>query len=302
MGSLRLSATTFAHSLRRRLDKPAFASVPRDIARRARWVKPELVAEVAFTEVTSDGSLRHPSFQGMREDKRANDVVMEKPRSGAASATATLDPAIGKEIAAAVGVRLTHPDKLLYPGTKVTKSTLVAYYAAVAEKMLPHIQDRPLSLVRDTDGDLQQTFFQKHKLPGMPKAIHDGQLEKVSGKESRILWVDDLAGVIAGVQMNVLEFHVWGSLRQRPSSPHRLTFDIDPDEGLAFSDVKQAALDIRGVLEALGLKSWPLLSGGKGVHVVVPLVPKANWEEAKSFCQDFAELLARTDRRASSPI
>ncbi len=280
---------------KRRLGKPAFASVPRDIARRARWVKPELVAEVAFTEVTSDGSLRHPSFQGMREDKRANDVVMEKPRAAAVPATATLDLAIGREIAAAVGVRLTHPDKLLYPGTQVTKSTLVGYYAAVAEKMLPHIRDRPLSLVRDTDGDLQQTFFQKHKLPGMPKAIHDGQLEKVSGKESRILWVDDLAGLIAGVQMNVLEFHIWGSLRQQPNSPHRLIFDIDPDEGLAFSDVKQAALDIRGVLQALGLKSWPLLSGGKGVHVVVPLVPKANWEEAKSFCQDFAELLARTD-------
>ncbi|TGV68284.1 DNA ligase D, partial [Mesorhizobium sp. M00.F.Ca.ET.158.01.1.1] len=108
-----------------------------------------------------------------------------------------LDPAIGKEIAAAVGVKLTHPDKVMYPGTKVTKAMLAAYYAAVAEKMLPHIQDRPLSLVRDTDGDLQQSFFQKHKLPGMPKAIHDGQLEKMSGKESRILWVDDLAGLIA---------------------------------------------------------------------------------------------------------
>ena len=142
---------------------------------------------------------------------------------------------------------------------------------------------------------LQQTFYQKHKLPGMPKAIHDGQLEKMSGKESRILWVDDLAGLIGGVQMNVLEFHVWGSLRQQPDLPHRMIFDIDPDEGLGFSDVKQAALDIRGVLEALGLQSWPLLSGGKGVHVVVPLVPEADWEEVKSFCQDFAELLARTD-------
>ncbi len=183
----------------------------------------------------------------------------------------------------------------MYPGTKVTKGTLAAYYAAVAEKMLPHIQDRPLSLVRDTDGDLQKTFFQKHKLPGMPKAIHDGQLEKMSGKESRILWVDDLAGLIGGVQMNVLEFHVWGSSCQEPNLPHRMIFDIDPDEGLGFTDVKQAALDIRGVLEALGLKSWPLLSGGKGVHVVVPLVPQADWDEVKSFCQNFAELLARTD-------
>ena len=262
----------------RRLDKPAFASVPRDIARRARWVKPDLVAEVTYAEVTPDGSLRHPSFQGMREDKRADQVVMEMPKSPAAAITAHLDPGIGKEIAGALGVKLTHPDKIMYPGTNVTKATLAAYYAAVAEKMLPHIRDRPLSLVRDTDGDLEKTFFQKHKLPGMPKAIHDGQLEKMSGKDSRVLWVDDLAGLLGGVQMNVLEFHVWGSTRQQPSLPHRMVFDIDPDEGLGFNDVKQAAVDIRGVLEALGLQSWPLLSGGKGVHVVVPLVPKADWE------------------------
>ncbi|MER9874521.1 DNA ligase D [Mesorhizobium sp. M0195] len=280
---------------RRRLEKPAFASVPRDIARRAKWVKPELVAEVTYAEVTPDGSLRHPSFEGIREDKRADQVVMEMPKTPATLGSATIDPGIGKEIAAAVGVKLTHPDKVMYPGTKVTKATLAAYYAVVAEKMLPHIQDRPLSLVRDTDGDLQQTFFQKHRLPGMPKAIHDGQLEKMSGKESRILWVDDLAGLIAGVQMNVLEFHIWGSRRQQPDLPHRMIFDIDPDEGLGFATVKQAALDIRGILEALGLQSWPLLSGGKGVHVVVPLVPLADWDEVKSFCQDFAELLARTD-------
>ncbi|CAG0983836.1 Multifunctional non-homologous end joining protein LigD [Rhizobiaceae bacterium] len=280
---------------KRRLDKPAFASVPRDIARRARWVKPELVAEVTYSEVTPDGSLRHPSFEGMRQDKRADQVVMEVPTAQAAPATANLDPGMGKEIAGALGVTLSHPDKVMYPDTVVTKATLAAYYAAVAEKMLPHIQDRPLSLVRDTDGDLQKTFFQKHKLPGMPKAIHDGQLEKMSGKESRILWIDDLAGLIAGVQMNVLEFHVWGSLRQQPDLPHRMIFDIDPDEGLGFEDVKQAALDIRGVLEALGLQSWPLLSGGKGIHVVVPLLPHADWEAVKGFCQDFAELLARTD-------
>ncbi len=149
-------------------------------------MKPELVAEVTYAEMTPDGSLRHPSFQGMREDKRADQVVMETPKASAAPAGVNLDPGIGKEIASAVGVRLTHPDKVMYPGTKVTKSTLAAYYAAVAEKMLPHIQDRPLSLVRDTDGDLEQTFFQKHKLPGMPKAIHDGQLAKMSGKESRV--------------------------------------------------------------------------------------------------------------------
>ncbi len=282
---------------RRRLDKPAFAAVPRDIARRAKWVKPELVAEVQYAEITPDGSLRHPSFQGMREDKDAKQVVMEVPKSATAPATAKLDPTLGNEIAGAVGIKLTNPGKVMYPGTEVTKATLAAYYAAVAERMLPHLSDRPLSLVRDTDGDLAKTFFQKHKLPGMPKAIHDGELEKMSGKESRILWVDDLAGLIGGVQMNVLEWHVWGSFRHQPDLPHRMIFDIDPDEGLGFEDVKKAATDIRDILGALGLQSWPLLSGGKGVHVVVPMVPteEATWAEVKDFCQDFAELLAKTD-------
>lgn len=282
---------------RRRLDKPAFATVPRDIARRARWVKPELVAEVQYAEITPDGSLRHPSFQGMREDKTASEVVLEMPKSAPAPAAAKLDPALGNEIAGAVGVKLTNPGKVMYPGTEVTKAALAAYYAAVAERMLPHLSDRPLSLVRDTDGDLAKTFFQKHKLPGMPKAIHDGELEKMSGKESRILWVDDLAGLIGGVQMNVLEWHIWGSLRHQPDLPHRMIFDIDPDEGLGFEDVKKAATDIRDILGAVGLQSWPLLSGGKGIHVVVPLVPSesATWTEVKDFCQDFAELLAKTD-------
>ena len=184
---------------KRRLDKPAFATVPRDIVRKAFWVRPELVAEVTYTELTPDGSLRHPTFKGMREDKDASEVVMETPAEDTAPA---LDPAVGKEIAAAVGIKLTHPDKLMYPGTEITKAHLAAYYAAVADKMLPHIRDRPLSLVRDTDNNLAKTFFQKHHLPGMPKAIKHGELQKMSGKDSRILWIEDLAGLIGGVQMN----------------------------------------------------------------------------------------------------
>ena len=158
--------------------------------------------------------------------------------------------------------------------------------------MLPHIADRPLSLVRCTDETLAKCFFQKHELPGMPAALHPGALTKLSGKDARILYVEDLAGLIAGVQMNTLEFHVWGSRRQKPHLPERIVFDIDPDEGLGFEHVKQAALDIRDVLGALELKSFPLLSGGKGVHVVVPLTPKADWGVVKEFCQTFAEMLA----------
>ncbi|MBU1336927.1 MAG: DNA ligase D [Alphaproteobacteria bacterium] len=275
-----------------RIAKPAFATVPRDIARKAHWVRPELVAEVAYAEITPDGSVRHASFQGMRADKRASQVVLEQPVGDMGSG---LDAEMGKEIAAAVGVKLSNPDKVMYPGTEITKAHLAAYYAAAAEKMLPHIKDRPLSLVRDTDNDLKKTFFQKHALPGMPKTLKDGELTKIKGTESRILWVEDLAGLIGGVQMNTLEFHVWGSDRHTPDLPERLVFDIDPDEGLGFEHVKQAATDIRDILGAIGLQSWPLVSGGKGVHVVVPLVPEADWTAVKDFCQNFAELLARNE-------
>ena len=276
----------------RRIAKPAFAKVPADIARKAQWVRPELVAEVAYAEITPDGSVRHASFQGMRADKTARQVVLETP---AVEAGNKLDPAIGNEIAGAVGVKLSHPNKVMYPDTPITKAHLAAYYAAVAEKMLPHIKDRPLSLVRDTDGDLAKTFFQKHQLPGMPKTLKAGELTKIKGTENRILWIEDLAGLIGGVQMNTLEFHVWGSDRHTPELPERMVFDIDPDEGLSFEHVKRAAFDIRDILGAIGLQSWPLVSGGKGVHVVVPLVPLANWIEVKDFCQNFAELLAANE-------
>jgi bifunctional non-homologous end joining protein LigD len=275
-----------------RIAKPAFATVPKDIARKAMWVRPELVAEVSYAELTPDGSLRHASFQGMRPDKKASQVVLETPVETEGHG---LDPAIGVEVASALGIKLSHPDKIMYPGTGITKAHLVAYYAAVADKMLPHLKGRPLSLVRDTDNDLAKTFFQKHALPGMPRSLKAGQLTKIKGTESRILWIEDLAGLIGGVQMNTLEFHIWGSDRHQPDLPERMVFDIDPDEGLGFEHVKKAAVDIRDVLGAIGLQSWPLLSGGKGVHVVVPLVPEADWTAVKEFCQNFAELLAKTE-------
>lgn len=288
-----MRARILAQLERRRLSKPAFASVPRDIARRAHWVKPELLAEVNYAEITPDGSVRHASFQGLRSDKAATQVVLERPRE--IERESVLDPAIGVEIASALGVKLSHPDKVMYAGTRITKAHLAAYYAVVAERILPHIAGHPLSLVRDTNSDLTKTFFQKHQLPGMPKAIKAGELHKLNGKDARILWIDDLAGLLAGVQMNTLEFHVWGSDRHEPDLPDRMVFDIDPDEGLSFIDVKNAAGDIRDILAVLGLQSWPLVSGGKGVHVVVPLLPEADWETVKGFCQGFAELMARTD-------
>jgi bifunctional non-homologous end joining protein LigD len=205
-----------------------------------------------------------------------------------------LDPRHGKDIAAALGIKLTHPDKVVYDGTDVTKATLATYYAAVADRILPHISDRPLTLVRDADSGPGGTFFQKHKRPGMPVAIHDGQLVRTSGKDSRILWVEDLAGLIGGVQMNVLEFHVWGSRREEPDLPDRMVFDIDPDEGLDFGEVKKAAFNIRDALGEWGLESFPMVTGGKGIHVIAPLRAITEWPLIKDFCHAFADRLEAT--------
>ena len=235
---------------------------------------------------------RPPSLVGPREYKSASDGRICAAWSGCRRTRGALDPTLGTRIATAVGVKLTNPGKVVYPEIGITKAHLAAYLRERRGPHALHIADRPLSLVRCTDETLAKCFFQKHELPGMPAALHPGALTKLSGKDARILYVEDLAGLIAGVQMNTLEFHVWGSRRRKPHLQERIVFDIDPDEGLDFEHVKQAALDIRNVLGVLELKSFPLLSGGKGVHVVVPLTPKANWDLVKEFCQTFAEMLA----------
>lgn len=284
---------------KRRLAKPAFASVPRDIARKAQWVKPELVAEVAYAEVTPDGSLRHASFQGLRADKKASQVVFEVPADDSSTG---LDPVVGVEIAQALGVKLTNPEKVLYPGTEITKAHLVAYYAAVADRMLPHLKDRPLSLVRDTNNDLQKTFFQKHALAGMPKTLHAGELKKMKGTEARVLWIEDLAGLVGGVQMNTLEFHVWGSDRLEPDLPERMVFDIDPDEGLDFGDVKQAAKDIRATFSApLVCSRGPCYRAAKASTSSCRSSPQRTGPRSRNFARTSPNCSRRRTRTASSP-
>ncbi len=256
--------------------------VPAD-ARRARWIEPTLVAEIAFTEVTTDGVLRHPSFLGLREDKEAAQVVRE---------TAIQTPAeIRAEVA---GVRLSNPEKVLFPSQGLTKSDLASYYEIAAERMLAQVGNRPLSLVRCPQGRASKCFFQKHDQGGFPDAMKTVEITEGSGEVESYYYVDGLAGLIAGVQMGVLEFHVWACHRDRLEQPDRLVFDLDPDEALTFSEVRRAAVEVRDRLEALGLKTWPLLTGGKGIHVVAPLARRAGtgWEEFKIFARSFARKLA----------
>jgi bifunctional non-homologous end joining protein LigD len=299
----------------------ALNGVPRDAARRARWVEPELVAEIAFTEVTRDGSLRHPSFLGLREDKDPRTVTFEvpqpteavvpdsdeataqkkasrkpakKPAKPAAEA-APLKPegAIGEggrlEVA---GIKVSNPDRVLFPGQGVTKAELVAYYQAVAERMLAHGARRPLTLVRCPQGRSRQCFYQKHTTGTFPEAMKPVAIRESSGADEDYSYFDDLAGIIAGVQMGVLEFHIWGSRIDDVEKPDRLVFDLDPDEGLDFGDVRRAAFDLRDRLDKLGLTTFPMLTGGKGVHVIAPLQPRLTWPEIKAFARGFATSLA----------
>jgi len=285
---------------------PAYETVPRDIRRRANWVEPTLVGEIAYTEITPDGVLRHPSFIGLREDKSARDVHIEAPAKklttkpaarkssakGKSKAVAFTDET-GIAVAERLGVRLTSPDRAVLPDETVTKAQLVAYYDAVAERMLPHIAERPLSLVRVPHGS--RPFFQKHDSGGFPDVMKRVEIELKESEREDHFYIDDLAGIIGGVQMSTLEFHIWGSHIDNLEKPDRIIFDIDPDEDLDFKAVRRAALDIRDKLGGYALESFAMVTGGKGIHVIAPLRPVTEWPDVKLFCHAFAEKLARDE-------
>jgi bifunctional non-homologous end joining protein LigD len=272
-------------SVRERLDalaadKPA-AKVPRPEARGAHWVKPELVAEIAFAEFTAENVVRHASFLGLREDKPADAVVAEEP--------ATLPEA------APSAIKISSRDRVIFPESKLTKGDLADYYAAVAPIALPWLAERPISLVRCPQGRAKQCFFQKHDAGSFGAQVHHVDIREKDGSTEPYLYVSDDDGMLACVQMGTIEFHGWGSRVADVEKPDRLVFDLDPDEGLDFEVVKKAAEHLKEQLAEIGLTSWPMLSGGKGVHVVVPLVPQAEWPAAKSFCERFARALAQAE-------
>ncbi|MEO9299846.1 DNA ligase D [Devosia alba] len=299
-----------ADALQAQLDARArktspFVDVPKPITRAARWVTPELVAEIGYAEFTPDGILRHPSFLGLREDKPAADVALEQPvaedvdaqpkpksKSKSKSEFGLLTDEAGMAAAEAAGIKLTSPDRVIYPGQGVTKANLVAYYAAVADRMLPYTANRPLSLLRCPQGRAKYCFFQKHDTGGFPDAMKSLLVTEKDGGEEDYFYIDNLPGLIAGTQMNVLEWHLWGARTKDIEKPERIIFDIDPDEGLGFAEVRAAASDIRDVLDASGLKSYPLVSGGKGVHVIAPLTPRVEWPTVKAFCKSLAQRMA----------
>ena len=190
-------------------------------------------------------------------------------------------------------VTLSNPDRVLWPGMGLTKADLADYYRARSDLMMPHIAHRPVTLVRCPQGRQRKCFYQRHHVAGFPEHFHPVGVRESSGERKGYLYVDEPEGLIAGVQFGVLEFHVWGSTIADLERPDRLVFDLDPDPDLEFSRVRHAAFELSRFLAELGMTSYPMLTGGKGVHVIVPLKPSAEWPEVKSFARSIAGTMAQ---------
>ena len=261
-------------------EKPA-AEVPRPEARGATWLKPELVAEIAFAEFTGDGRVRHASFIGLRADKKAKAV---KPEIAQPAPKAADDLP-----------KISNRDRVIYPESGETKGDLADYYAEIAPLMLPFVGGRPVSLVRCPQGYAKHCFFQKHDSGSFGPEVHHVPITEKDGSAEEYLYVESAAGLLSCVQMGTIEFHVWGSKASDVELPDRMIFDLDPDEGLDFAGVRKAARDIGKKLADIGLTSFPLLSGGKGVHVIVPLTPGHDWATHKDFSRRFSEALSMAE-------
>lgn len=264
-----------------RRTEPSLAEVPAlGTKKKPVWVEPRWVAEVRFTEWTAEGRLRHPSFVALRRAGGPDEARDEPP---------TREEEVGASAAAAV--RLSNPNKVLYPEARITKRDLFAYVEEVAEHLLPHVARRPLTLVRCPDGIGGQCFFQKHAMAGHPAAVKTVAIAEKEGKGD-YLYVEDAEGLLSLVQLGSLELHVWGSRIDRLERPDRVVFDLDPAPGLDWDAVARAAREVRDVLDTLGLASFPMLTGGKGLHVVVPLERRHDWTEVKAFAGALASRMA----------
>ncbi|MEN5167458.1 DNA ligase D [Achromobacter kerstersii] len=244
-------------------------------AKGVHWVKPERVAEVSFGEWTSDGHIRHSVFRGLRDDKPARQIKRERP------ATPRTKPA-----------KLTHPERVIDPSTGITKLDLARYYGLVAPLLLPHLKDRPVSFLRAPGGLNAPFFFQKHLESAMPgvKSLP----AKLDPDHPPLLEVPTAEAIMSAVQMNVVEFHTWNAVKTAISKPDRMLFDLDPGEGVDWPAVQQGAQLMRTMLQEIGLEGWLKTSGGKGLHVVVPLRRQQDWDTIKAFSQRIVAHMAAT--------
>jgi bifunctional non-homologous end joining protein LigD len=293
------------------VEKPPVEPVPRGAAARGvHWVAPKLVADVAFMERTRDGILRHPTFRGLREDKSPRETRGEAAGTALdAPDTPAGAPAGGRGRAASprarsrntragrAEVRLTHPDKVLYPEDGITKQHLVDYYLEAQERLMPYVKDRPLTVYRCPEGVGRFCFWEKHRAETLPRGLRPISLDDPKTEKQRgpYFYATSIEGILALVQLGTLEFHVWGSRASKVEYPDLMIFDIDPDVGLAWTRVVEACLTVRRRLEELGLRSWLKTTGGKGLHVCVPLSRRQEWDEVKAFAKALSDDVVRRE-------
>jgi bifunctional non-homologous end joining protein LigD len=272
------------------------------LGKHAHWLKPVLVGEVAFNEWTEGGSIRHGSFQGLRPDRRARDVVRERPqpvREAARPASAAAGSAV-----VVAGVAITTPERRIYPSFGFTKRDLVELYAEMGDRVLAYLGGRPLTLVRcehgvtKSDALRSECRFLRHE-PGWHRWARPSirRVELVEQKKvGQYLVVDDVEGLLSVIQGDIVELHCWSSTADRPERPDRLIFDLDPGPEVGWKRVVRAALDLRARLLDVGLESFVKLTGGKGLHVVVPFEPEHSFEEAFEASRLLAETFAASDK------
>ena len=302
--------TGFSHQgaldLRKRLNSIEQTTCPFDpppagpLGRRAHWVQPTLVAEVEFTEWTADGKARHPSFQGLRADKKPREVRRERAASTATAPTPDAKrkgsghtggrTSAGRPVVA--GIDISHADRAVYTSPRLTKLDVARYYESIQNWVVPHVAGRPLTLVRCPEGLQGQCFYMKHSLTWAPESLRRVRIQEKK-KVGEYLIADDIAGIIGLVQMGVLEIHTWNSTFDDVERPNRLVIDLDPGEEVTWPEVMAAARSVRAALEALDLESWVKTTGGRGLHVVAPLQPRADWSECLEFSRGLSKALER---------
>jgi bifunctional non-homologous end joining protein LigD len=279
-------------------ERSPFATVPVELSRGVHWVRPELVAQVAFANWTTDNLVRQAAFKGLREDKPPKSVHREEETPMAQKQEATRSKSRPVQPKAAHGpktsldanssgplpIRLTHPDKVLDTDSGLTKDGLAHYYAAVASHMLPHVGGRPLSLVRCMHGNVQPCFFQKHANETMPPNIESTDIvDKKTGKHEAYITLSTPEAVVELAQLNVLEVHSWGSKNGSVETPDRIVIDLDPDVAIGWKTLASAAIEVRKRMKSAGLESFLMTTGGKGLHIVAPIRPEHDWTTVKDF-------------------
>jgi bifunctional non-homologous end joining protein LigD len=267
-------------------------------AKGVHWLKPVLLAEVAFAEMTKEGSVRHAVFHGLRDDKPAEDITEEQPKvvktpekKTSAAAKKKTDPPAPSQIGLGEGkVRITHPDRIIDASSGTTKVQLAEYYARVAEWILPELKDRPVALVRAPDGIAGELFFQKNAerlaIPGITTLD-----KELTGQP--VMIINNAEALIGAVQMSTVELHTWNATADNLDRPDRFVLDLDPDPALPWKSMVEATQLTLSVLDELGLKAFLKTSGGKGIHLVVPLTRKLGWDEVKDFSHAIVSHMAK---------